>query len=195
MKQINITRDVSGVHFETVSIDVTENVFFTNLDPQAAHWPVIYLCANQLGPAPSPNSSECVVPGVASPPSTVTYGCRFHEGEKGIINVFAKLAADITTLAPATVNKQIKEQSVVTGGQSPYTISSQLFQITNSSGQVIKSGSGSIGPGLQLNPKTDNTGITVSGTPTQVGTYQFTFTVDDGMGRNLQQIQYTMKVT
>jgi len=60
---------------------------------------------------------------------------------------------------------------------------------------VIQSGSSSIGPGLQLNPdQTNNGGITVSGTPTVSGTYNFTFTVDDDMGRNLQQVQYSMKV-
>jgi hypothetical protein len=26
------------------------------------------------------------------------------------------------------------------------------------------------------------------------GTYKFTFTVDDAMGKNLQQVQYSMKV-
>ena len=57
MKQIHITRDARGpVTFETVSIDPTENVFFTNMDPQSAHWPTLIL--NQLGKWPSPNSSQ-----------------------------------------------------------------------------------------------------------------------------------------
>jgi len=60
MKQIHITRDAHGtVSFETVSIDTTETVFFTNMDPQDAHWPA--LITNQLGPSPSLNSSQTSV--------------------------------------------------------------------------------------------------------------------------------------
>ena len=70
MKQINIKRDPNGkVTFDLVSIDPTQNVFFTNLDPEEAHWPYVNpdafspdFCDNQLGPAPSPNSSQCPVP-------------------------------------------------------------------------------------------------------------------------------------
>ena len=214
MKQIEITRDSNGaVAFESVSIDVTENVFFTNLDPQAAHWPYVDkakfpdLCDNQIGPAPSPNSSQCTVPVPQdstisppvprTPPYEVTYHCNIegHDQEKGIIEVFAQLAAANTALANAIKGQPIAEQQVVKGGKSPYTITGQLFQITDNQGNVIQSGSSSIGPGLQLNPdQTNNGGITVSGTPTVSGTYNFTFTVDDDMGRNLQQVQYSMKV-
>ena len=35
----------------------------------------------------------------------------------------------------------------------------------------------------------------MTGTPTEVGTYNFTFVVNDGMGANLQQVQYSMNVT
>ena len=191
MKQINITRNQGIVTFETVSIDATENVFFTNLDPQAAHWPTI--SDNQIGPAPSPNSSQCTVPlPTGNPPFQVTYTCKIqgHGSEKGLINVFAQLAAGTTTLAPAITGQPIAKQQVVVGGMSPYTISGQLFQIT---GRNNQSGAG-IGPGLQLNATTDNTGIWVTGTPTVSGTYNFTFTVNDAMGRNLQQVQYSMRV-
>jgi hypothetical protein len=186
MKQIRITRDSSGnVKFETVSIDNTENVFFINLDPQEAHWPT--LASNKLGPAPSPPSSQCH--------PQFTYGCRIagHENEQGIINIFQQLAAAKTTLNPATKGQPITQQQVVKGGMSPYKITAQLFEVKDSNNTVIQSGSG-IGPGLQLIPKTDNTGIWVSGTPTLSGTYNFTFTVDDAMGWNLQQVQYVMKV-
>ena len=196
MKQIQITRDNNGkVTFETVSIDVTENVFFTNLDPQQAHWPYVEFCTNQIGPAPSPNSSQCTIPQPTSPPYQVNYQCRIpgHENEQGLINVFAVLAAGPTTLTPATKGTPITRQQVVVGGMSPYAISNQLFQIKDSNNNVIQSGSG-IGPGLQLNATTDNTGIWVTGTPTVSGTYIFTFNVDDGMGGNLQQVQYSMKV-
>jgi hypothetical protein len=193
MKQIHITRNSNGtVTFETVSVDVTENVFFTNQDPQQAHWPT--LSTNQLGPAPSPNSSQCTLP-QGTAPYRVTYGCQIsgHQNEQGIINVFAVLAAGTTKLPQATHGVPITPQQVVVGGQSPYAISGQLFQITDNNNNVIQSGSG-IGPGLQLNASTNNTGITVSGTPTVVGTYNFTFTVDDAMGGDLQQVQYSMKV-
>lgn len=205
MKQINITRDPSGkVIFKTVSIDTTEGVFFTNLDTQAAHWPYLNpqatspdFCDNQLGPAPSPNSSQCNVPPPASltpPNNAVAYKCKLHQQEGGIVNVFAPLAAATTALAPATKGAPITAQQVVKGGQSRYTISGAQFQVT-ANNNVIDSGSG-IGPGLQLNPdQTNSGGITVTGTPTLSGTYNFTFTVNDAMGKNLQQVQYSMKVS
>jgi hypothetical protein len=174
------------VEFETVSVDTTENVFFLNLDPQEAHWPTI--ASNQLGSAPSPPSSQCF------PESS--YGCKFHGNEQGIINIFPELAAvgaAPNELAPATKDDPITSQQVVTGGMSPYTITGELFEVRDSSGTVIQSGSG-IGPGLQLIPTTDDTGVWVSGTPTISGTYNFTFIVDDGMGGNLQQYEYLMKV-
>jgi hypothetical protein len=195
MKQIHITRDGHAkVTFETVSIDATENVFFTNMDPQAAHWPE--LSSNQLGKSPSPNSSQTPVdsPDGKPAPYQVTYGCRIvgHENEQGIINVLAPLAApDDTTLVPAIAGKPIGEQQIVSGGMAPYTVSGQFFDVIDSHNNVMQSGSG-IGPGLTLNTKT--TGITVTGTPTLVGTYNFTFTVNDAMGRNLQQTQYSMLV-
>jgi len=216
MKQIHITRDSNGkVTFETVSVDVTDNVFFTNLDPQQAHWPYWDpnatspdFCDNQIGAAPSPNSSQCTVrvPQVTNPtpppptvnqtpPYPLTYKCKLHQGEQGIINVFAQLAAGTTTLPQVSVNTPFAAPvQVVVGGKSPYTVTGQQFQVTDSTGNVIKSGQGSIGPGLLLNASTGNQGITVAGIPSLVGTYQFTFTVNDAMGKNLQQVQYSMKV-
>ena len=202
MKQINITRDSSGnVTFEAVSIDTTDNVFFTNLDPQQAHWPYLNpqatspdFCDNQIGAAPSPNSSQCTVPS-GTPPYQVTYKCKFHGNEQGTINVFAQLAAANTTLPQVNVNTPFAAPvQVVVGGKSPYTVTGQEFQVTDNTGNVIKSGQGSIGPGLILNASMDNQGISVAGIPSLVGTYQFTFTVNDAMGKNLQQVQYSMKV-
>jgi hypothetical protein len=208
MAQINIRRDSSGkVTFDTVSIDTTENVFFTNLDPQSEHWPAFPptppsteyqpFTTNKLGPCQSPNSSQCTVPASDPPLNTfqVFYGCQIegHEAEQGIINVFSPLAAATTTLEDATNGEEIVAQQVVEGGMSPYVISGQQFQITDQSGTVIKSGEG-IGPGLQLDASTDSNGISVTGTPTVSGTYHFTFNVDDAMGKNLQQTQYTMVV-
>ena len=192
MEQISITRDTNGkVTFKTVSIDVTETVFFTNLDPQQPHWPT--LATNQVGPAPSPNSSQCPVP-AGTPPYKVNYKCKIagHENEQGLINVFAVLAAGPTTLAPATKGTPIARQQVVVGGTSKYTISGQLYQIALNN-MIVEEGAG-IGPGLQLNPTLDSTGVWVTGTPTRSGLYRFTFIVDDGMGGNLQQVQYLMNV-
>ncbi len=193
---IHITCSNGIVTFETVSIDATENVFFTNDDKTQAHWPTI--CTNQLGPAPSPNSSQCPVPqpDTLRPPFpyVYTYGCQIpgHENEVGIINVYNPLAAGTTTLPDTKVNTPIVSPGVqvVTGGMSPYQISGEVFQLN--SGAVVQ---GSIGPGLQLVTSSDSTGITVTGTPTEVGTYNFTFVVNDGMGANLQQVQYSMNVT
>ena len=201
MKQIHISRDKNNtVTFEAVSIDVTENVFFTNLDTQQAHWPYLNpkatspdFCDNQIGPAPSPNSSQCTVPS-GTPPYTVIYKCKLHDNEQGTILVFAQLAAGTTTLPQVSVNTPFAAPvQVVVGGKSPYIVTGQQFQVTDNSGNVTK-GQGSIGPGLLLNDTLDNTGIYVAGIPSQVGTYQFTFNVNDAMGRNLQQVQYSMKV-
>ncbi len=192
MQQIKITRDSNNnVEFETVSVDNTENVFFLNLDPLEAHWPSI--ASNQLGAAPSAPSSQCQPDPTTPLPAQVTYTCLIpgHTTEQGIINVVTQLAAANTALDSARVGKPIAKQQVVTGGVSPYQITGELFEVT---GLASQSGSG-IGPGLQLIPTTDNTGIFVSGTPTVSGTYNFTFTVDDGMGANLQQIQYSMVVS
>jgi hypothetical protein len=125
-----------------------------------------------------------------------TYRCQIagHENEKGIINVFVVLGAGTTTLPQATVGSPLASVQVVVGGMSPYRISGELFEITGSGGNIIQRGSGSIGPGIGLIASTNNSGITVTGTPIQVGTYNFTFTVDDGAGRNLQQVQYSMNV-
>jgi hypothetical protein len=195
MQRIRITRDKNNnVQFETVSVDNTENVFFINLDTLAPHWPTI--ASNQLGKAPSAPSSQCQ-PDPTGKLTQVTYKCKIagHTNEQGIINIFAQLAAVAnTTLDPAVKGQPIAKQQVVLGGQSPYQISGRLFQITGPGGAVIQSGSG-IGPGLQLTPSTNNTGVFVSGTPTVSGIYNFTFTVDDAMKEDLQQVQYTMVVT
>lgn len=200
LTQIFIKRENDTVIFETVSINSTDNVFFTNLDAHprpeiSTHWPEI--CDDALGTSP-PNSSQCIVPPPAKlipPNNKVVYKCKMegHGVEQGVINVFAVLAPDKVALANTTKGQPIIEQRVVKGGMSPYTITGEQFQVTDNN-NVIASGPG-IGPGLQLNPdQTNSGGITVTGTPTLSGTYNFTFVVDDGMGGNLQQVQYSMKV-
>jgi hypothetical protein len=201
MKQIFIKRDNSGkVTFQTVTVDPTENVFFTNMDTTEAHWPT--LSDNQVGAAPSPNSSQCPIPVPIddtksppvpkTPPYSVTYKCQIkgHENEQGVINVVAVLSATNVTNT-ATQGQQLNYQ-VVTGGTAPYTITDQVSQFTDANGKAGPVTTGGIGPGLQLTPT--NTGVFVTGTP-KAGTYNFTFTVNDANGRNLQQVQYSLTVT
>jgi hypothetical protein len=188
MKRINITRDGNNVEFERVSVVETDTVFFVNLDPLDEHKPNI--SEDTVGPFPSLPSSECQL--------AAEYSCEIegHGNEKGFINILPPLAPPRdppVELSPATKDQPIAEQQVVTGGMSPYKISGEVFEVTDAGGMVIQHGSG-IGPGLHLNSKTDNKGISVSGTPTLSGTYNFTFTVDDAMGGNLQQVQYLMTV-
>lgn len=193
--KIQITRAGNAVTFETVSVDNTETVFFTNLDTQEAHAPT--LATNQVGAAPSANSSQSPLPAPpnVNPPYVVVYGCKFpgHEAEQGIINVFAPLAAANTTLQ-ANVGQPTNQQ-VANGGAPPYAIT-DLF--VNSSvpvpGSSTKPGQTlPLAPGVELSQ--DAGGISVVGTPTQAGTYNFTFTVNDSMGRNLQQVQYSLTVS
>ena len=96
MKQIFIRRTGNLVAFDEVNIDVTENVFFTNLDTQQSHWPGIDpqaefpdFCDDPLDPAPSDNSSQCPVPPLDPPNTQFRYRCRIsgHDNEEGIINV------------------------------------------------------------------------------------------------------------
>jgi hypothetical protein len=198
MKQIQIIRNNNVVTFEPITIDPTELFFFTNLDPQQPHWPS--LITNQLGPAPSPNSSQAAVPIPSDQtfPFTYTYGCKLHSNESGTVTVVAQLqAAQNTTFQNATQNQAIVPQPAASGGAPPFQFSGQLFQIVNSSGQIIQQGSGSIGPGLSLSTAYDTFGtavIMVSGTPTVAGTYNFTFSVTDSAQHNLQQVQYAMTV-
>lgn len=198
---IQINRNGSVVTFETVSVITADLVFWINNDPRASHWPS--LSPNQIGPAPSPNSSPTALvnPGgtpPADPPNLafqVVYTDRNDATLKGVINVFQPFqVAAKTALPAATKNTPIPPQPVATGGISPYTFASQIHQVTDASGSVTSSGPGP-GPGLTLTASTNNAGITVGGTPTLSGTYTFTFDVTDGMGLNIQQTQFTMVVS
>jgi hypothetical protein len=127
------------------------------------------------------------------------YGCQIpgHEKEAGIINVFNPLAAvSPTNLGSFTKGTPVGSPGVqvVTGGESPYTISGLAFQVTDANGNIIQKGSDGIGPGLHLATSNASTGIIVVGAPTLIGTYNFTFTVNDAKGANLQQVQYSMAV-
>ena len=182
MCKIEITRDSNDtVHFQTISIPETENVFFLNLDPKEAHHPS--LLPHPLGPAPSPTSIGAV------PHSP--YTCLIHPGEQGTIDIVPIMNQENADLAPATAGQPIDQQQVVSGGKFPYQISAANFEVRSSDGAVIQSGAG-IGPGLQL--ITNNNGVSVQGTPTISGTYKFIFDVDDAISQNLQQLEYQMAV-
>jgi len=112
----------------------------------------------------------------------------------GTILVYNEFQAGQTTLASAKIGIPIASQAVITGGKSNYSVTGQQYQVTNSQGQVISSGVGA-GPGLMLTASADNTGISVSGTPTVAGTYTFTLNATDAMGLNVQQNQFTMVVS
>jgi hypothetical protein len=198
MKQIFIRRTGNAVTFDTVNIDPTENVFFTNLDPDQSHWPAFNpkgenpdFCDDEIFPAPSDNSSQCIVP---ENQTKVTYGCRIagHDDEQGVINVFDPLAADVTTIKTTTI--QPTRQRVVKGGMAPYKVSSLIVDGDDVPGTSTRPGEPlPIGGGLQLDQDAD--GVSVVGMATQSGTFKFTFTVDDSMGRNLQQIQYSLIIS
>jgi len=188
MKEIHITRNGDKVNFDEVSIDVTENVFFINDDPEEPHKPSILKLPDdeQLGPFPSPPSSQIPVP-VQSVPAKVEYDCDIEgHDEHGVILVFAQLAAVNNTALTAVIG-QPTHQLVVIGGKPPYTITSLIVNNTAVPGS-------STGPnqelplGLDFKLGQDKHGIFVDGTPTQAETLNFTFTVDDSMQRNLQQV-------
>ncbi|HSE19992.1 MAG TPA: hypothetical protein VLB46_23225 [Pyrinomonadaceae bacterium] len=202
MKQIFIRRTGNSVTFDTVNIDITQNVFFTNLDPDAPHWPALDpngkdpdFCDDELLSAPSDNSSQCNVPEPAQGTTAVNYGCRIkgHGNERGVINVFPLLAAAAKTALTATKGQATK-QPVVVGGMPPYTITNLIVN----GADVPGSSTGPnqtlpIGPGVALVQSASE--ISIAGTPTEANTYSFTFVVDDSMGLNLQQVQYSLKVS
>ena len=201
MEQIFIRRTGGVVTFDTVDIDTTENVFFTNRDTEQPHWPAFNPQAadpdfidDEIGPAPSPNSSQSPVPEPDPGTTEVVYGCRVegHDNERGVINVFQPLAAGSTNLK--ATNGVATKQSVVIGGKAPYRITDLIVNNADIPGSSTKPGQTlPIGAGIALDQ--DAKGISVVGTPTQVATFKFTFTVDDAMDRNLQQIQYTLTIS
>ena len=182
MKSIRIFRQNGTVIFEHIAVVKGDNVFFINED-NVSHWPTII--ADEIGP--SETSSEAPAP-------DQPYGCRIDgHTEVGTIEKVDPLARVNTPLPQANNGQQITEQRVVSGGKSPYKISDELFEVRDSTGAIIQSGSG-IGPGLHLIPKGQNMGVFVGGTPTLSGTYHFVFTVDDEIEQNLQQVRFSMTV-
>lgn len=196
MKKIRITRDGDNVTFETVNIDVTETVFFINKDNQP-HKPSILNLVDpeQLGPDQVSSQVPVSVPEGETLPFEVHYGCEMagHESETGTIKVFAQLApAGSTDLQAA--KGEATNQLVVIGGMPPYTITDLIVNDKNVPGSSTRPDQTlPLGPGLELIQ--DVTGISVAGAPTEADIYNFTFTVDDSMQRNLQQVPYSLTVS
>ncbi len=167
-KQININRVDGKVVFEFVSVTQNDSVFWTNNDPQAAHWPVWKMSLNQLGPAPSPNSSFCPAYPQAVP-VTMVYGCALHDDEQGKFDVYAPFAPGPAP-GPAKVGTAYTT-NIATGGMSPYTV-------------------------LSLAGTPNNKGITLSGTPTQAGKFTFTLVqASDNLQNVISQAPFTVTVS
>jgi len=175
-KQININRVAGKVVFDFVSVTQNDSVFWTNNDPQEAHWPVWKMSLNKLGPAPSPNSSFCPAYPQAVP-TTMVYGCAIHDNEQGSFDVYATFAPGST---PAATVGTVYTANVATGGMSPYTV-----------GQVA----GQLPPGLSLAGTPNNRGITLSGTPKEVGTFTFTLVqASDNLQNVISQVPFKVTV-
>lgn len=147
MRQININRNPDGTATYDESGSIPLRMFFHQLRSQEAHSP--YLNPNASHPTFATINSvprrlqtraKCPVPPPADRlPYLINYGCKFHPNEQGTVHVFPKMAVP-TQLAKA--NNQLPEAIVnlplpnavqlVVGGKSPYAISGQMFQVTDS---------------------------------------------------------------
>jgi hypothetical protein len=171
--KININRilknGVETVEFQTVTVSINDSVFWHNNDSKAGHWPVFQgqvMIGKALPPAPTSNSDWWPIP--ASPASPITYQCQQHAGETGQIVVVANFLLN-AALATPTVGT-LYTQSLSTGGMPTY---------------VLNQINGQVPPGLTV--AATATGIGISGTPTQAGSFSFWVDAQDGLGSNLQK--------
>jgi hypothetical protein len=170
-----------SVAFETVSVPLSETVFWQNLDAAEPHWPNYQgqpMTRTQIGTYPSTNSDSWPMPQNTAP-FTVTYQCSLHPGESGSINVYADLAP-VAKLAKGAAGQAYGPQPLTAGGLAPlsWALASAL-----PAGLTISPPSGS-GAVLEL-----------GGTAPAAGTYQFTLGVTDAAGNNFQQQNYTLTVS
>jgi hypothetical protein len=171
--RIDINRVNGTVVFTTVTVTRSQVVFWHNNDSEAAHWP-IQGPRFQIG---SSNNSDDLTVYPAPLPTTIYYGCAIpgHENERGSIVVYDDfLPSQIKNnkLDDGKNGTAYPTTNLATGGKSNYT-----FSITN----------GSVPPGMTINGTTNNTGITIAGTPTQSGTFTFTLNANDSLQNNIQQ--------
>jgi len=187
--QISIKRVGGKVEFQTVSVSLSDTVFWTNEDTTEPHWPDQKFSRSQIGPAPSPNSDSWPV-AVLVAPYKITYGCALHSNETGVINVYADFAPTNKTLKDATAGQAYAQQSLTVGGVGPFTWS--VAPAVALGGGLIYG----VPPGLVIGqaPNPNPTSVVISGTPTTAGSYQFSLQAADSLGNNFQQINYTIKV-
>ena len=170
--RIDINRVNGSVVFTQVTVTQSQVVFWRNNDKEP-HWP-IQGPRFQVGPGGSSDDST-VYP--APLPTTIYYGCAIqgHENERGSIIVYADfLPSQVknNVLPAGTKGAAYTVQNLATGGMSPYTFSTT---------------SGSLPPGMSITATTNNTGLTIGGTPTQSGTFSFTLNATDNLQNNVQQ--------
>ena len=171
--RIDIIRVNGLVIFTQVTVTQSQVVFWQNNDPDAPHWP-IQGPRFQIGPGGNSDNAT-VYP--APLPTTICYGCAIpgHENERGSIIVYADfLPSQVkNSILPAgTKGTAYTAQNLATGGMPPYT-----FSVT----------SGSLPPGMSITVPTNNTGITIGGTPTQSGMFSFTVNATDHLQNTVEQ--------
>jgi hypothetical protein len=192
--RISIDRqEADQVTFETVYAALSDTVFWINHDPKAPHWPAAsptqQFTRSQIGPAPSPNSdSFSVFIKGNTPPYPIQYGCIVpgHTQEVGLINVYLDFGpAGIT---PATIPANaLYSLAVTAGGVGPYTFA-VAPGVPLGGGQVY-----GVPPGLSLTAVV--TGVILSGTPIQKGSFLFTLQASDSLQNSFEQQNYTIVVT
>jgi hypothetical protein len=101
----------------------------------------------------------------SNPPQTATY-LNF------VLEVWGKLALETTSLPAVATGSTVWLQPLTNGGAAP-------FQWSVSSG--------SLPPGMNLNPLQGNATIAITGSPTTAGTYSFTLSISDGNPGTLHQ--------
>ena len=192
--RISIDRQKDNtVTFETVYAALSDTVFWINNDPKAPHWPAASAAQpftrSQIGPAPSPNSDSfpVFIKG-NTPPYPIKYGCIVsgHTQEAGLINVYLDFGPAGTK--PATIPANAAYSLAVTaGGVAPYTFA-VAPGVPLGGGQIY-----GVPPGLSLTAV--STGVILSGTPTQKGSFLFTLQASDSQQNSFEQQNYTIVVT
>jgi hypothetical protein len=171
--RIDINRVNGSVVFTQITVTRSQVVFWRNNDPDAAHWP-IQGPRFQIGPS---GKSDDLTVYPAPLPTTIYYGCAVagHESERGSIIVYDDfLPSQIkNNILPGGIKgSPYPTTNLATGGKSDYT-----FSITN----------GCLPPGMTITATTNDSGITISGIPTQSGRFSFTLNANDSLRNNVQQ--------
>jgi hypothetical protein len=182
----------NSVTFKTVYVALSDTAFWINNDKKAPHWPAAsptqLFTRSQIGPAPSPNSDSFpVFVSGKTPPYDINYGCIVsgHSTESGVIKVYLDFGPAGTTPATIPVNAAFS-LAVTAGGVGPYTFA-VAPAVALAGGQVY-----GVPPGLSL--AAASTGVVLSGTPTQKGSYLFTLQASDSLQNSFEQQNYSIVV-